>query len=92
MKFTLVKDRSIDLTDRDSEILHHIKADGAKTAAYLTERFWDGKSTKAKAGFQRIRALMKAGLLERRPQLLYLSQKGEELLSKQSGVGEAKPK
>ena len=91
MKFTLVKDRSIELTDRDFEIFRLIQTDGAKTAVELTNHFWGGKSTKAKAGFQRIRALMQAGLLERHPQLLYLSDQTKELLSKPSSVGEVKP-
>ncbi len=91
MKFTLAKDRSIQLMDRDFEILRLVQTNGAKTAVELTERFWGGKSVKAKAGFQRIRALMEAGLLERHPHLLYLSDQAKELLSKPSSVGEAKP-
>lgn len=91
MKFTLVKDRSVQLTDRDLVIFQLIQSEGAKTAAELTDRFWGGKSVKAKAGFQRIRALMEAGLLERHPHLLYLSDQAKELLPKPSSVGEAKP-
>ncbi len=90
MKFTLVKDRFVQLTDRDLAIFRLIQSNGEKTAAELTDRFWGGKSTKAKAGFQRIRALMKAGLLERHPHLLYLSDQAKELLAKPSSVGEEK--
>ena len=71
----------IHLNDRDFEIFRLIRCDGAKTSADLEKRFWDGKSRKAKAAFQRIRKLIEAGLLERgNPKLLYLSDHARNLL------------
>ena len=72
----------IHLNDRDFEIFKLIRCDGAKTSADLEKRFWDGKSRKAKAAFQRIRKLIDAGLLERgNPKLLYLSEHAQSLLT-----------
>ncbi len=71
----------IQLNHRDFEIFKLIRLDGAKTSAELEKRFWDGKSRKAKAAFQRIRKLIEAGLLERgNPKLLYLSDHARNLL------------
>ena len=71
----------IQLSERDFEIFRLIRSDGAKTSAELERHFWDGKSRKAKAAFQRIRKLIEAGLLERgNPKLLYLSDHAEKLL------------
>ena len=72
----------IQLSERDFEIFRLIQFEGAKTSAELEKRFWDGKSRKAKAAFQRIRKLIEAGLLERgNPKLLYLSDRAQKLLS-----------
>ena len=88
MKFTRATGPSIGLTDRDIQILRWILSDGAKTPSDLTDRFWDDRSRKAKAGFQRIRKLVKAGLLEHgNPRLLYLTDHAKELLSKASVEG-----
>jgi len=72
----------IQLSKRDFEIFRLIQSDGAKTSAELERHFWDGKSRKAKAAFQRIRKLVEAGLLERgNPKLLYLSDGAQKLLA-----------
>jgi len=84
--------RTLQLTERDLAIFRLIRAEGAKTQADLAGRFWDDKSKKAKAGFQRIRKLIAAGLLERgNPKLLYLSDEAKVSLFRHSGV-EAKNK
>lgn len=71
----------IQLSERDFEIFRLIRLDGARTSAELERRFWDGRSRKAKAAFQRIRKLIEAGLLERgNPKLLYLSDHARNLL------------
>jgi hypothetical protein len=70
------------LTDRDYAIFRLIRSDGAKTSAEIEKRFWDGKSRKAKAAFQRIRRLINLGLLERgNPKFLYLSDRARNLLA-----------
>ena len=81
MKVNLQGKYPIQLNRRDFEILRLIRSDGAQTSADLEKRFWDGKSRKAKAAFQRIRKLVEAGLLERgNPKLLYLSDRAQNLL------------
>ena len=72
----------VQLSERDFEIFRLIQSDGAKTSAEIEKRFWDRKSRKAKAAFQRIRRLIEAGLLERgNPKLLYLSDRVQKLLA-----------
>lgn len=76
-----MKSSALQLTDRDYAIFRLIRSDGAKTSAEIEKQFWDGKSRKAKAAFQRIRRLIEAGLLERgNPKLLYLSDHARNLL------------
>lgn len=73
---------ALQLTDRDYAIFRLIRSDGAKTSAEIEQQFWDGKSRKAKAAFQRIRRLIDAGLLERgNPKRLYLSDHARNLLA-----------
>jgi len=68
-------------TDRDLQILRFVKSNGAKTSSDLAKRFWNEKSRKAHAGFQRIRKLIQTAFLERgNPKLLYLSERGKQLL------------
>lgn len=75
---------SLQLTHRDFEIFRLIESGGAKTSNELSEQFWNERSQKTKAGFQRIRKLIKAGFLTRgNPKLLYLSERAKVLLSKQ---------
>jgi len=83
---------SVQLTERDFSIFQLILAHGAKTPADLTGQFWGNKSKKAKAGFQRIRKLILAGLLQRgNPKLLYLSDEAKAFLARHPGVeGEKK--
>ena len=82
---------SVQLTERDFSIFQLILAQGAKTPADLTGQFWGDKSKKAKAGFQRIRKLILAGLLQRgNPKLLYLSDEAKAFLAKHPGVEEGK--
>ena len=82
---------SVQLTERDFSIFQLILAQGAKTPADLTGQFWGNKSKKAKAGFQRIRKLILAGLLQRgNPKLLYLSDEAKAFLAKHPGVEEGK--
>lgn len=78
----LRRQRPVQLNPRDYEIFRLIQTQGAKTAAELARQFWNDKSKKAKAGFQRIRKLIKARLLERgNPRLLYLSERAKQMLS-----------
>ena len=89
MKDTFATKHTIALTPRDIEIFKLIQSEGAKTSADLQRRFWNGKSRKAKAAFQRIRKLIDIGLLERgNPKLLHLSDEGRKLLKSGLGVGE----
>lgn len=82
MKVHFQGKNSIQLGERDFEIFRLIQLDGAKTSAEIEKQFWDGKSRKAKAAFQRIRRLIAAGLLERgNPKLLYLSDRARNLLA-----------
>ena len=82
MKVNFEGKNPIQLSERDFEIFRLIRSDGAKTSADLERRFWDGRSRKAKAAFQRIRKLIEAGLLERgNPKLLYLSDRAQKLLA-----------
>ncbi len=74
----------IQLNDRDFKIFQLIRSDGAKTSADIEKCFWNGKSRKAKAAFQRIRKLVEAGLLDHgNPKLLYLSDRARNLLTQQ---------
>jgi len=74
----------IQLNDRDFKIFRLIRLEGAKTSADIEKCFWDGKSKKAKAAFQRIRKLVDAGLLDHgNPKLLYLSDRARNLLTQQ---------
>ncbi len=73
--------RPLHLTERDFEIFRRICSDGAQTSAAIEKRFWDGKSRRAKAAFQRIRKLVEAGFLEHGdPRLLYLSDCARNLI------------
>ena len=86
------KVRSVQLTDRDLSIFQLLQAEGAKTSADLSRCFWDGHSKKAKAGFQRIRLLIRFGFLERgNPKLLYLSETAKQILPTALGVEDKKP-
>ena len=85
------KIRSVQLTDRDLLIFQFLKAEGAKTSADLSSQFWDSHSKKAKAGFQRIRLLIRFGFLERgNPKLLYLSESAKQILPVAIGVEDKK--
>ncbi len=86
------KVRSVQLTARDLLIFQFLQAKGAKTSADLSNQFWDGHSKKAKAGFQRIRLLIRFGFLERgNPRLLYLSESAKQILPTALGVEDKKP-
>ena len=78
----------IQLNDRDLEIFRLIRSDGAKTSADLSRHFWNEKSQKAHAAFQRLRRLVDTGFLEHgNPKLLYLTEKAKEILAKKSAAG-----
>ncbi len=83
----------VQLTARDLEIFRLIREKGAKTSSELSQAFWNEKSRKAHAGFQRVRRLIESGFLIRgNPKLLYLSDAARTSLSeneKASGVGGA---
>ena len=86
------KTRSLQLTARDLLIFQLLQAEGAKTSADLSRCFWDNRSKKAKAGFQRIRLLIRFGFLERgNPKLLYLSESAKQILPTALGVEDKKP-
>ena len=86
------KVRSVQLTARDLLIFQLLQAKGAKTSADLSRCFWDNRSKKAKAGFQRIRLLIEFGFLERgNPRLLYLSESAKQILPTAIGVEDKKP-
>ena len=86
------KVRSVQLTARDLLIFQLLQAEGAKTSADLSRCFWDNRSKKAKASFQRIRLLIEFGFLERgNPRLLYLSESAKQLLPVALGVEDKKP-
>ena len=88
----LPKVRSLQLTARDLLIFQLLQAEGAKTSADLSSQFWDSHSKKAKAGFQRIRLLIRFGFLERgNPKLLYLSESAKQILPTALGVEDKKP-
>ena len=85
------KVRSVQLTARDLLIFQLLQAEGAKTSADLSRCFWDNRSKKAKAGFQRIRLLIRFGFLERgNPKLLYLSESAKQILPTALGVEDKK--
>ena len=85
------KVRSVQLTARDLLIFQLLQAEGAKTSADLSLCFWDNRSKKAKAGFQRIRLLIEVGFLERgNPRLLYLSETAKQILPTALGVEDKK--
>ena len=89
MKNAFAGTHAISLTQRDIEIFKLVQSEGAKTSADLDKKFWNEKSKKAHAGFQRIRKLIDAGFLQRgNPKLLYLSDQTNELLKRQSVEGE----
>ena len=74
MKNTFVGQGSIRLEPRDLEMFRAIDSQGAKTSGELSNEFWNEKSRKAHAGFQRIRKLIESGFLLRgNPKYLYLS-------------------
>ena len=85
------KQSTVQLTDRDMEILRFVQSGSAKTSIEIEQKFWNEKSRKAHAGFQRIRKLLNAGYLERgNPRILYVTTKAGEMLSKVPGVVEPK--
>ncbi len=93
MKNTFAGQRNpVRLTPRDLEMFCLIQVQGAKTSAELSNQFWNEKSRKAHAGFQRIRKLIEAGLITRgNPKLLYLSDAARSMVEKvqmTSGVEE----
>ena len=91
MKNTFVGQGSIRLEPRDLEMFRAIDSQGAKTSGELSNEFWNEKSRKAHAGFQRIRKLIETGYLERgNPKLLYVTTKAKELLNQASGVEEVR--
>ena len=75
MKNTFAGHKDSDqLKPRDLEIFRFIETYGAKTSSELSSAFWNEKSRKAHAGFQRIRKLIEAGFLcHGDPRLLHLS-------------------
>ncbi len=85
------KQSAIQVNSRDLEILRFVQSGSAKTSGEIEKKFWNEKSRKAHAGFQRIRKLIKTGYLERgNPKLLYVTTKASEILSKTSGVEEVR--
>ena len=85
------KQSAIQVSSRDLEILRFVQSGSAKTSGEIEKKFWNEKSRKAHAGFQRIRKLIKTGYLERgNPKLLYVTTKASEILSKTSGVEEVR--
>lgn len=85
MKFTFARGRKypLKITPRDLEIFRFLQVEEGKTSTELAQRFWNDKSKKTHAGFQRIRKLIEAEFLERgNPKLLYLSEHAKELLHK----------
>ena len=91
MENTFAKEKNyVRLTPRDLELFHLIESQGAKTSGELSQQFWNEKSRKAHAGFQRIRKLIESGFLIRgNPKLLYLSTSAKALILKErsaSGV------
>ena len=86
------KVRSVQLTARDLLIFQLLQAEGGKTSADLSGQFWNNRSKKAKAGFQRIRLLIRFGFLERgNPRLLYLSESAKQILPVAIGVEDKNP-
>jgi len=88
MKNTFAEQKnSVQINPRDLEIFRFIQTNGAKTSSELNQRFWNEKSKKTHAGFQRIRKLIESGFLTRgNPKLLYLSEPAKALVSKPSSV------
>ena len=85
------KQSAIQVNSRDLEILRFVQSGSAKTSGEIEKKFWNEKSRKAHAGFQRIRKLIETGYLERgNPKLLYVTTKASEILSKTSGVEEVR--
>ncbi len=85
------KQSIIQVSNRDLEILRFAQSGSAKTSGEIEKKFWNEKSRKAHAGFQRIRKLIETGYLERgNPKLLYVTTKASEILSKTSGVEEVR--
>lgn len=78
---------SVQINRRDLEIFRFIQVNGSKTSSELNQRFWNEKSKKAHAGFQRVRKLIESGFLTRgNPKLLYLSESAKTLVSMPSSV------
>jgi hypothetical protein len=85
------KQSAVQLTNRDAEILRFVQSGSAKTSGEIEKKFWNEKSRRAHAGFQRIRKLIETGYLERgNPKLLYATTKAKELLNGASGVEEVR--
>jgi len=90
-KTTFADTQSIQLTARDIEIFRFVQMGSAKTSGEIEKQFWNEKSRKAHAGFQRIRKLIETGYLERgNPKLLYITTKAGEILNRTSGVEEVR--
>lgn len=88
---TFADKQSMQLMARDIEIFRFVQSGSAKTAGEIEKQFWNEKSRKAHAGFQRVRKLIETGYLERgNPKLLYVTAKAREILSKPSGVEEVR--
>ena len=86
---TFATTQSMQLMERDIEIFRFIQSGSSRTSGEIEKQFWNEKSKKAHAGFQRIRKLIETGYLERgNPKLLYVTAKAREILSKPSGVEE----
>lgn len=88
-KRTFAGKQSIQLKARDIEIFRFVQLGSPKTSSEIEKKYWNEKSRKAHAGFQRIRKLIESGYIERgNPKLLYVTEKAREIISKPSGVEE----
>ena len=83
--------QSMQLMERDIEIFRFVQSGSARTSGEIEKQFWNEKSRKAHAGFQRVRKLIETGYLERgNPKLLYVTTKAREILNQTSGVEEVR--
>ena len=88
---TFAVKQSMQIMERDIEIFRFVQSGSARTSGEIEKQFWNEKSRKAHAGFQRVRKLIETGYLERgNPKLLYVTAKAREILSKPSGVEEVR--
>ena len=88
---TFAAKQSMQLMERDIEIFRFVQSGSARTSGEIEKQFWNEKSRKAHAGFQRVRKLIETGYLERgNPKLLYVTAKAREILNQTSGVEEVR--